>query len=68
MELIATATLDRYIGYWKPYTTSHEELDADRAIQEEVRNAALALFEGVQATRSGQHRAPGSDLKAPRDK
>ena len=40
-----TAELDRYIGYWKPYATSHDELDADTAIQEEVRNAARALVE-----------------------
>ena len=26
------AELDRYIGYWKPYATSHEELDADTAV------------------------------------
>ena len=26
------AELDRYIGYWGPYATSHEALDADRAI------------------------------------
>lgn len=25
-----TAELDRYIGYWQPYATSHEELDATR--------------------------------------
>ena len=24
-----TAELDRYIGYWKPYATSHQELDED---------------------------------------
>ena len=29
----ATAELDRYIGYWKPYATSHEDLDADTALQ-----------------------------------
>ena len=40
------AELDRYIGYWKPYATSHEELDADKAVQEEVRNAARTLLGG----------------------
>lgn len=29
----AHAELDRYIGYRKPYATSHDELDADEAIQ-----------------------------------
>jgi multimeric flavodoxin WrbA len=68
MELVCAASLDRYIGYWKPYATSHAELDADNAVQEEVRNAARALLEGVQATRRGQQVAPGSDLQAPRKK
>jgi len=26
----------RYIGYWKPYATSHEELGADTAVRQEV--------------------------------
>jgi multimeric flavodoxin WrbA len=68
MELTAAAELNRYIGYWKPYATSHQELDADEAVQEEVRNAARALLQGVQATRSGLQIAPGADLKAPRGK
>jgi hypothetical protein len=29
MKLSVAAELDRYIGYWKPYATSHEELDAE---------------------------------------
>lgn len=40
----AVAELDRYIGYWKPYATSHEELDADTAMREEVRLAADTLI------------------------
>ncbi len=63
-----TAELDRYIGYWKPYATNHEELDADQAIQEEVRNAARTLLEGVQAMRDGKLAQPGQDLKPPRQK
>ena len=57
------AEVDRYIGYWQPYATSHEELDRDRAIQDEVRNAARTLLEAVQATRvrpAGQRRAAAS--------
>ena len=71
MELVAagpSAELDRYIGYWKPYATSHEELDADTAMQGEVRNAARTLLEGVQALRGGKLAQPGKDLKAPREK
>jgi multimeric flavodoxin WrbA len=62
------AELDRYIGYWKPYATSHEELDQDAAIQGEVRNAAAALLEGVLANRAGRFTSAGSELKAPRQK
>ncbi len=63
-----SAELDRYVGYWKPYATSHEALDADEAIQEEVRNAARTLLEGVQLNRAGQFPGAGTDLKAPRQK
>ena len=62
------ALIDRYIGYWKPYATSHDELDADTAFQEEVRNAALTLVEAVRAKRSGMRVAAGQDLVEPRRK
>jgi multimeric flavodoxin WrbA len=63
-----TAELDRYIGYWKPYATSHDELDADQAVQEEVRNAARTLLEGVQGDRMGKFVGAGTGLKQPRQK
>ena len=63
-----TAELDRYIGYWKPYATSHDELDADEAIQEEVRNAARTLLEGVEAKRAGRLVTAGEQLSQPRQK
>jgi multimeric flavodoxin WrbA len=62
------AEVDRYIGYWEPYATSHEALDRDQAIQDEVRNAARTLAEAVQATRSGKQVAAGSGLGEPRQK
>jgi multimeric flavodoxin WrbA len=62
------AELDRYIGYWQPYATSHEELDRDQAVQEEVRNAARTLLEAVQASRSGWQVSAGSALPQPRQK
>jgi multimeric flavodoxin WrbA len=68
MEMTAVGGLDRYIGYWKPYATSHEELDHDGAIQEEVKNTARALLEGVQNVRNGKQIHPGSQLKPPRQK
>jgi multimeric flavodoxin WrbA len=62
------AELDRYIGYWKPYATSHAELDADQALQEEVRNAARTLMEGVEAKLAGKLVSAGENLKLPRQK
>jgi multimeric flavodoxin WrbA len=63
-----TAELDRYIGYWKPYAASHAELDADQALQEEVRNAARTLLEAVNAKRAGTLLAAGTTLRQPRQK
>jgi multimeric flavodoxin WrbA len=63
-----TAELDRYIGYWEPYATSHEALDKDQAIQEEVRNAARTLLEAVQARRAGRLISAGADLEPVRQK
>jgi multimeric flavodoxin WrbA len=62
------ARLDRYIGYYEPYATSHEALDRDTGVQDEVRNVARALIEAVQEIRAGKLRAPDSNLSAPRPK
>jgi multimeric flavodoxin WrbA len=62
------AELDRYIGYWKPYATGHEELDADKAMQEEVRNAARTLAEAAHALHGGKLLQAGRDLTPPRQK
>ena len=47
------AELDRYVGYYKPYATSHDELDRDEDFQEEVRNAARTLIAAVRLKRNG---------------
>jgi len=60
--------LDRYIGYYEPYATSHQALDRDQAVQEEVRNAARALAQAVGDLRAGRLSAPGRDLERPRPK
>jgi multimeric flavodoxin WrbA len=62
------AELDRYIGYWQPYATSHAALDADQAVQQEVANAARTLVDAVVAARSGKLSSTGEDLTAPRQK
>ena len=46
----ADAEIDRYIGYWEPYATSHDALDRDRAVQDEVRLAADELANNRQAS------------------
>ena len=45
------ARLDRYIGYYEPYATSHDTLDADEGVQEETRNVARAVARYVDALR-----------------
>jgi multimeric flavodoxin WrbA len=57
--------IDRYIGYYEPYATSHDALDKD-AVQQEVRSVAKALVEGVRLSRAGRFPRPEreSDLRA----
>lgn len=62
------ARLDRFIGYYAPYATSHAALDADLGVQEEVRNAARALAQAVSLLREGALPQPDATLKAPRAK
>jgi len=58
--------IDRYIGYYEPYATSHDALDADEDVQEEVRNATKALIEAVALSRAG--RLPDVEPEDPRPK
>jgi multimeric flavodoxin WrbA len=70
LELVpagAASLVDRFIGYYEPYATSHEALDRDDAVQGEVRNAALALLAEVALQRAGRVE-PDADLVRPRDK
>jgi multimeric flavodoxin WrbA len=53
--------IDRYIGYYEPYATSHEALDRDTAVQLEVRHAAKALVEAVALSRAGRFPDLGPD-------
>jgi len=64
----AMSRLDRYIGYYKPYATSHEELDRDKGVMEEVRNVARAVGKAVALLRNGGLVKPDARLKAPRPK
>jgi multimeric flavodoxin WrbA len=62
------ARLDRAIGYYEPYCNSHEALDRDRAVQDEVRNVARALVAAAQRLRRGELAPPDAALKPPRPK
>ncbi len=64
----AGAILDRYIGYYQPYATSHDELDRDQAVQQETRNVASALATGIAERRAGRLPEPSASLKNPRPK
>jgi multimeric flavodoxin WrbA len=63
-----SAAVDLMIGYYKPYATSHEDLDADEAVFAHVRNAATSLANLVTQIRSGHYRAPDEGLESPREK
>jgi multimeric flavodoxin WrbA len=62
------AVLDRYIGYYGPYATSHDALDRDTDVQEETRNAARVLVEAVGLARRGQLPQVGRGITEPRPK
>jgi multimeric flavodoxin WrbA len=71
MELVQAGgkgTIDRYIGYFEPYATSHAALDRDKAVQEEVRNVARSLVSAVVAIGEGRFTRPDAELRAPRPK
>jgi multimeric flavodoxin WrbA len=59
--------LDRYVGYYAPYATSHEALDRDLGFHEEVRNAARSLVEHIRLVRAGRAE-PDEGLAEPRPK
>ena len=64
----AQARLDRYIGYYQPYATSHDALDRDELVQEEARNVALAVAKAVVELRAGRLQAVQPKLSRPRPK
>jgi len=71
MDLVpagVNAELDRYIGYWQEYATSHEAFDADLAMQGEVVNAAKTLAQAAHANHAGKLLQAGRELTPPRQK
>ena len=63
-----TAKLDRYIGYFEPYFNSHEALDRDQALQDEVRNVARSVVAAVAELRAGRLSQPDKTSRSPRPK
>ena len=71
MELVQAggkAALDRYVGYQEPYATSHDALDADTSLHEEVRNVARSVVSAVRSLRAGTPLDPSASLESPRPK
>ncbi|MNC94343.1 hypothetical protein D3C83_111720 [compost metagenome] len=71
MGLIAAghaALVDSYVGYYKPYASSHDDLDRDKDFHEEVRNAARTLVSAVRLLRRGKLPQPDASLRDPRPK
>jgi multimeric flavodoxin WrbA len=62
------ARLDRYIGYYEPYATSHDALDKDEHLHEEVQNVARAVANAVRGLRDGTLVVPDAGLKRSRPK
>lgn len=57
-----------YVGYLEPYATSHKDLDEDTDFQEDVKNSAHALINGVKMLRKGELRQPDATLEESRPK
>jgi len=71
MDLVkagAQARLERYIGYYEPYATSHESLDHDEALQVEARNVGRLVAHAVGEMRAGRLQASQPRLPRPRPK
>jgi multimeric flavodoxin WrbA len=62
------SVLDRFVGYYEPYATSHDALDKDDGFMEETRNAARAIAETARLLREGALPDPGKGLRSPRPK
>jgi multimeric flavodoxin WrbA len=69
MHLEPAAELDRYIGYYEPYATSHEALDRDASLHDEVRRVATLLSRRAHEVRTRAAGAAARDEPAePRPK
>jgi multimeric flavodoxin WrbA len=70
MQLVQAGrgVVDRYIGYMESYAGSHDALDADEAVQEDVRNVAREVVAAVKLMRDGKYEDPAKGIEDPRPK
>lgn len=71
MDLIPTGNhgnIGRYIGYFGPYATSHDALDKDQNMQDEVKLAARNLVLSIKDQREGKLKSFIPELPDPRPK
>ncbi len=59
-----SSVFETFIGYYRPYATSHEDLDADENLPVQVKNAAISLARMVGQIRSGDYHSPDSGLES----
>lgn len=52
----------QYIGYLKPYATSHEDLDKEEGFFKNVENAALSLIQQIKFIRDGHETEADKNL------
>ena len=64
----AQSRLDRYIGYYEPYAISHDILDKDLMVQEEVKNVARSVIYTIKKLRKGSLSEIQPIIKRPRPK
>lgn len=64
----AQAVVDTWIGYYRPYATSHEDLDASPETFALAKAAAASLVGLVTQLRRGTYRRPDEGVAAPREK
>ena len=70
MDLVEAtgAAVDRYIGYYEPYATSHDALDRDPAVQQEVRDVARSVVDAIALARHGKFERSDGRVRDPRPK
>jgi multimeric flavodoxin WrbA len=62
------AALDTWIGWYRPYATSHADLDQDAELFTQVAQAAQSLAALTAQIRSGAYQSPAAGLHNPREK